>query len=400
MMKRFVVVGASAASIAFITKLRSFDKECEIICLSGESDIPYNRCLLADYVSQDMSFDEMMLKPKDFFELQNIDLRLNSWVAKIDTQHNLVFVGDEQIAYDYLFLGIGTQPFIPNIGADLATEGLFTFHTAQDVKKLSEYIEQHKPANVVVVGAGLNGIECVSSLHARNVAVGLVERADQILPMQADKQTAEYVTQMLQHNSIGLFIGQEVAQICTNQGKIKSVQLKSGTNLLTDCVVLATGSVVSSALLEGTGIETQQGSIVVDQSMKTNLDNVYAGGDACIVQDMVTGERVKSTTWADAMLQGLCAATQFSDRPRAYPGFVGLRDSKFFGRDFYACGKTVGHDDTVESVVVATENVFKKLYIKDCCLIGFVLIGDISQLAEYRKMYLTGQSVTRKDFLL
>lgn len=400
MKKRFVVIGASAASIAFITKLRSFDKESEITCLSGESYIPYNRCLLADYISDDISFGDMVLKTEDFFKQQNILLRLNTWVTQIDTKNNCVCIGDENIVYDYLFLGVGTRPFIPNIGAEDVKEGLFTFHTADDAKKLSHYIDQQKPSNVIVVGGGINGIECVSSLHSRHQAVGLIERSPQILPTQADQQVVHHLTRMMQQKSIALFMGQEVEKICTKQGKVTSVLLKSGSHLMTECVVLATGSTVNSDLLQDTGIATSHGSIVVDQCLKTNIDNVYAGGDVCTVQDMVTKKTVKSATWADAMLQGLCAATQFSQKPRLYPGYVGLRDSKFFEQDFYACGQTVDHDSDVESVILKQDSILHAFYIKENCLIGFVLLGDISKLADYKKIYLTQQSVTKKDFVL
>lgn len=393
MSKRFVVVGASAASLAFISKLRSIDKESEIICISGESDIPYNRCLLADYVSQDLLFEQMLLRPEEFFEKNNIDLRLNCWVTKIDIEHNHVLVGDQKVEYDYLFLGIGTRPLIPDIGIDLKAEGVFTFHTAQDAKRLSAYIDEKKPLNAVVIGAGLNGIEAVSALHDRNVTVGLVERAGHVLPAQVDRETAEYVESMLQHKGISTFLHHSVVQVCSVDGKVEGLKLDSGTTIPTDCVIITTGSVVNSELLEDTGIATQQGSIIVDGNMKTSVNNVYAGGDICIVKDAVSQQPVKSCTWADAMLQGLCAATQFSEKKRTYPGYIGLRDSKFFGNEFYACGQTVDHDASFEVVTHPGVDSLTKLYVKDNRLKGFVLIGDISKIAEYKQLYLTQKEI-------
>lgn len=410
MSKRFVVIGASAASIAFITKLRSFDKESEIICLSGEADIPYNRCFLADYVSQDKTIDDMQLKSDDFFEQNKIDLRLSTWVTKIDTQNNCVFVGTEQITYDNLFIGIGCRPFVPNVGINRAatqgvstqgvsTRGVFTFHTADDVKRLVSYVQEHKPLNVIVIGGGLNGVECASALRDNGVAVGLIERDKQVLPLQFDDSGAKWLTAVMQHKGVGLFLGQSVSQVCTVNGKVEAVKLQTGAQVLTDCVVFATGSVVNSELLEGTGIVTERGSIIVDAHMKTSIHNVYAGGDVCIVKDAVGGQQVQSTTWADAMLQGLCAATQFSERQRKYPGFVGLRDSKFFGYDFYACGKTVGHDETIKVVHRIEDEAFKAFYLHGECLVGFILLGDISRVAEYKRMYLTKQCVKERELI-
>ncbi len=399
MKKRFVVVGASAASIAFITKLRTIDSSSEVICISGESDIPYNRCLLADYISQETSLQEMELKSQDFFKEQSIDLRLKTWVKKIDTKQNKVFIQDESIEYDYLFLGTGTRPHMPDVGVSASDPGIFTFHTADDVRRLSDFIEKEKPINTLVVGAGLNGIECASALHDRGVAVSLIERASHVLPLQVDNELAEYVQSILQHKGIGLFLNHAVVQICKNNNVVQSVKLDSGAAIATDCIVFATGSLVNAELLEGTGIKTRNGSIIVDNTMKTSIDNVYAGGDICILQDVVTKELVQSTTWPDAMLQGLCAATRFSDKQRSYPGFVGLRDSKFFGYPFYACGKTVHHESDVEEILHPGMDSFIKLYLQNNRLKGFVLIGDISKVAEYKRLYLTQQEVSKSDLL-
>ena len=397
MSKKFVVIGASAASLAFISKLRATDKDSEIVCLSGESDIPYNRCLLADFVSKDKSLEQIMLKPKDFFAQNNIDLRLNSWVTRIDASSNRVFVKDEAISYDYLFLGTGARPHIPNVGVDRSTKGIFTFHTLDDVKQISAYIQKYKPVNVVVVGAGINGVECVSALHARKVAVGLIERCNQVMPLQLDQEVASYVQSILQHKGVGLFLNSSIKKVCVDNGKVRSVQLESGTSIATDCVVFATGSVVNAELPASAGLKVEQGSVVVDSSMKTSIDNIYAGGDLCLVSDAVSKELVRSATWADAMLQGLCAATQFSSRPRLYPGAVGLRDSFFFDYPFYGCGKTIGHDESYQVHTKTGTNFITKVYTKEGVVKGFVLLGDSAKVAEYKKLYLTKGQV-KNDF--
>lgn len=397
MKKKFIVVGASAASLAFITKLRSIDKEADIVCISGEAEVPYNRCFLADYLSEDIDFNDMLLKPKDFFEQNNITLKLNSWVTSINTDKNYVSIGSDQILYDYLFLGIGSKPLMPNIRVDLSMKNVSAFHTAADIKKITTSIEKEKPMNVVVIGAGLNGIECASALHSKNITVSLVDQAETLLPVQVDEQASEYVASILQHRSVGMFLGNSVVSLCSKDGRVQAVKLDSGATIPTDFVVLATGSVPYQELLKQTSIKTQEGSIVVDGSMKTSIDNVYAGGDICVVQDAVTKNFVKSSTWSDAMLQGLCAATQFSSAPRQYPGAIGLRDSKFFDYSFYACGKTVGYDESYKVITHIGMDSLTKLYTKDNKLKGFLLIGDITKVAEYKRLYLMQQELSDTD---
>lgn len=398
MNKKFVVIGASAASVAFMTKLRSIDSACEIVCIAGEAELPYNRCLLADYLSKNTTWSEMQLKSDDFFDTNRIQLRLGTWATKIDTAKNIVFVGFEQISYDILFLGIGTKPFIPPIGLDTSLDGVFTFHTAHDIDRISAFIDKHPGVGMVVVGGGLNGLECAASLRAREMQVTVIERSEQILPAQVDQECAAYISAMMQDRGVEFICGMGVSEVLKDDLGVCAVKLQNGEIKSTLGVVFATGSIVCHELLQGSEIATQQGSILVDAMMRTNISNVYAAGDVCIVQDSMTKQLVRSATWADAMLQGLCAATQFSDRPRMYPGYVGLRDSVFFGYDFYACGQTFGFDNCVEIVRIATLESMQLFYIKENKLAGFVLLGDVSKVAQYKQWYMTKKEVEKSDF--
>ena len=399
MSKKFVVIGASAASIGFISKLRSFDTESHIVCFSGESTLPYNRCLLADFVEKDKTEQDIQLKTEDFFVQNSIDLRLNSWVTAIDCAGKTVTVGQHQESYDYLFIGTGTQAFIPNIpGTDLP--GVFGFHTFGAVDRLDEFIHDMMPKTAVVVGAGINGIEAVSALVSRGLKVTLVDLYDSIMPQQVDKKTACFIENLAKDAEVTIFKGQKVVGLqARNKNSVGRVQFESGAFLPTDCVVLATGSRVNGSLVESAGLWTEEGYLVVNESMQTSDASIYAGGDICMVHDIVTKELVKSATWADAMLQGLSAATQFSDKPRAYPGIVGMRDSQFFGLEFYACGQTVDVE-MFQVIEVRRPEQLHKFYLFDGLLKGFVLIGNVENLAKYRTFYLTQQIVEECDFLV
>ena len=395
--KKIVVIGASAASIGFITKLRSFDTQSKIICFSGESYVPYNRCLLADFVTQEKDILDLQLKPEEFFVQHNVDLRLNSWVTAIDRENKLVTVGDIQESYDFLFIGIGTKPFIPNIpGTDLP--GVFGFHTMADVDTLHNFIEEHRPKTAIVVGAGINGIEAVSALVDRGVKVAVVDLHSYIMPQQVDEKTARYIENLMKDAKVAVYKGQKVSALqARNRAFVGRIQFESGAAIPTDCVVLATGSRVNSDLIKKSGLKMIDGSIVVNESMQTSDASIYAGGDICMAHDIVSKELVKSVTWSDAMLQGLTASTQLSDTPRVYPGIVGMRDSKFFGYDFYACGNTLDTEmfDTIES---HKKEFMHKFYLLDGKLQGFVLIGNVENLSKYRTFYLTQQVVDACDF--
>lgn len=396
-MKKIVVVGASAASIGFIAKLRSFDSQSTIICFSAEKQIPYNRCLLADFVEKDKLFNDIRLKPETFFHDHKVDLRLSSWVSAIDKDQKFVICNGQQESYDYLFIGTGTSPYIPKIqGIDLP--GVFGFHNFADVASLDNFLQDQMPKTAVVVGAGINGIEAASSLVSRGLQVSVVDLHDTVMPMQVDHGAAQFIEGLMRKAGVTIFKGQKVVALQKRKKEsVGRIQFESGASLPTDCVIFATGSSVNSDLVSKAGLTTQDGSLVVDNKMQTSDPFIFAGGDICKTFDIISKELVKSVTWADAMLQGLTAATQLSDTPRCYPGIVGMRDSKFFGLEFYGCGQTVD----VEMFTVIehhTKNFMHKFYIFDDKLQGFVLIGDVEHVAKYRTLYLTQQIVQTSDF--
>lgn len=397
-MKKVIVVGASAASVAFISKLRSFDKDSQIICFSGETNLPYNRCFLADFLTDDQTQEQLQLKPHDFFEKNNIDLRLNCWVTKIDPERKQVWVADQLFDFDYLFLGMGCRPFVPKFLQDQQLEGVFTFHTLADMHNIQTFIAQQQPKSAVVIGAGLNGVEAVSSLVDLKISVTVVEAGSTILPGQVDLEVAAWVSGRMQAAGVRVIVGHRVIAVAQKNNKICAVTLDDGTLIPADMVIVAAGSVVNSEILNETGIALVDRSIMVDQHLETNFEGVFAAGDVCAVVDMISKKIVRSTTWSDAMLQGLCAATNLSLTPRAYPGIVGLRDSYFFGVDFYACGQTVGHEPSVQVIDQSDTLTIKKFYLQNDRLIGFVLIGDISSLAQYKMWYATQSPVNFLNF--
>ncbi|MFA5999265.1 MAG: FAD-dependent oxidoreductase [Candidatus Babeliales bacterium] len=413
-MKKVIVVGMSAASVSFVVKLRSFDKESEIVCFSGEKDFPYNRCFLADFLTGDKTEQELSLKPEDYFLQNNIQIHFNSWVTAIDTASKTVTiamepVGTEQFYYDELFLGIGTKPFLPPFARNVQCSGLFTFHTLRDMHAISNYTAEKKVKTAIVIGGGLNGIEAVSSLVSLKISVVLIEAAKTILAGQVDGEIAQWVESKAQNLGVEIFTNRKAIKICEIGGVVSGVQLETETSqsktsqsktsqseagqpestIFADMVIVAAGSQVNCELAKSAGIATENGSIIVDEHMRTSVPHILAGGDVCRAPDMVTGKIMRSTTWSDAMLQGLCAATTLSATPRRYPGMVGLRDSYFFGKDFYACGQTVDHDTTVKIISNIDEQNVERLYIKNDQLIGFVLIGDISKVSALKRLYTT-----------
>ena len=392
-MKKIIVVGASAASISFIAKVRTFDKESEIICFSGEAYLPYNRCFLADVLEKEKTIEDIQLKPESFYKEKNIDLRIDHWVESVDYETQKVIVKGELYDYDYLFLGVGSHALHPPF-YDETVGGLFSFHTLGDIEKINSFIEQNAVKNVVVVGAGLNGLECSYALYERGFSVSLVDCSDRVLSAQVDQDTGRYISSLMK-NKVGFYGNCFVEELIQESDRVVGVRCKNGQILPADLVICATGARVQNSLVKDSPLELHESSVVVDSTLKTSLPNVFAAGDVVFTNELVSGCKNKSMTWSDAMLQGLCAATQLSEKPRPYRGLIGMRDSEFFDRKFFACGETV-NVDSYEVIEHQGEDFFHRLYLEDCCVKGFVIVGNIDQMPHYRQLFLTQKKYEKK----
>ncbi|MFN7003246.1 MAG: dihydrolipoyl dehydrogenase [Roseinatronobacter sp.] len=142
------------------------------------------------------------------------------------------------------------------------------------------------PKKLVVIGAGVIGLE-MGSVYARLGAdVTVVEYLDRIIPGN-DGEVAKTFQRMLTKQGMKFILGAAVQSATATKGKAKvTYKLRkddSEHTLDADTVLLATGRrpFTTGLGLDGLGVEmTQRGQIATDKHYKTSVDGIYAIGDA------------------------------------------------------------------------------------------------------------------------
>lgn len=400
MAKTFVVIGASAASISFISKLRSFDKDSKIICFSAEEQMPYNRCHLVDVIEGSKSFEDILLKPTSYYKEENIDLRLGTKVTKIIPEQQCVMVGSELVFYDTLFIGTGARPYLPPLPGIYDFSNVYTFYSLSDAQALLDVLQDNPEPKCLVIGGGINGLECASALANKGAKVTIVERQDRLMPLQVDSSTSKWLRKKAEKLGIDIITDACVVSLQPDDTEqfVETVQLSTQQTIRVDLVMCTTGVRLNSELLQHTGIHMVQGSIIVNDHLQTNIPNIYAAGDICTTSDIVSKTMTRSSAWSDAMLQGLTAATALSDQPRLYQGAINARGSRFFGLSYYAYGSTSGLK--IDEVKQQDGSDFlHRFYIKNNRLAGFVLIGNTEKMVAYKQLYLS-QNPLPEDFIV
>jgi len=401
MTKKHIIIGTSAAGIGAAQKLRQLDQESEIICISDESEMPYNKCFIADYLAGRKTLQEVFTKKDDFFVKNNIQLMLNTSVIKIEPEKKNIILSDgTSLPYDTLFLGIGRKsPQLFKEQHELS--GIFTFHALHSLLLLEKYIAQHKVDSVIIIGAGLSGLECADALQKYQLSMHIVDINDQVLAAQADVEGAKLLQETIKKASVPLHLQKTVRRIIQEKGVVAGVELSDGTILTAQMIIVAAGARINTQLAQDAGIfvdETTK-AIITNEYLQTNVEHIYAGGDAILVYDQLQKKQVLSCLWPDAMLQGATAAHNMIGQKKSYSGTVLLVGSSFFGLQFASCGPIVHPPSEYEVILKQGDDFYHKYLLFENRLLGFLLLGKSFNLSHLKRAVLTQEQVNR-DILL
>jgi NAD(P) transhydrogenase len=136
------------------------------------------------------------------------------------------------------------------------------------------------PSTLVVVGAGVIGIEYASIFAALGTRVTVVERRDRLLEF-CDGQMVEALQYYLRDLGVVFRLGETVTSVEKHDGGTLTA-LASGKRIAADAVMYSAGRQGATAGLglEEVGLEIdKRGRIAVDEHYRTAVEHVYAVGD-------------------------------------------------------------------------------------------------------------------------
>jgi dihydrolipoamide dehydrogenase len=140
------------------------------------------------------------------------------------------------------------------------------------------------PQKLVIVGAGIIGLELGSVWGRLGAEVTVVEYLDRILP-GFDGEVGKQFRRMLEKQGFGFHLGHKVTRIDkTKSGLQVSVEPSGGgeaTGLAADVVLVAVGRrpFIEGLGLDALGVALDRGRVVIDDRFATNVAGIYAIGD-------------------------------------------------------------------------------------------------------------------------
>ena len=179
--------------------------------------------------------------------------------------------GENEYTAKNLLISSGSESFIPPIkGLDMADEALVT---STEILSLTEV-----PQSLVIVGGGVIGMEFASFFNSLGTKVTVIEMLDEILPGM-DRELCIMFREIYTKKGVEFNLSSKVTSI-----KGHEVTYEKGGETFTvsgDRILMSVGRVpVTKGFgLENLGVELEGRGIKVDDTMRTNIPNVYAAGD-------------------------------------------------------------------------------------------------------------------------
>ncbi len=408
--KIYVVIGASAAGIAAVQKIRQLDQTARIICISDEQEMPYNKCFLADFLNGHKTLAEIHTKSQSFFKQHDITLLLDTKVIQIDrAQKQLQCADGSIIDYTSLLIATGGSVRIPafldqTVHSTFQSQssnqaplplGVFFLHTLADTLALHAWLSKESVARAIVMGAGLTGLECADTLSRFGVLGTVIELQDRVLKRHVDEAGSAVIHDAMERQGLVIRCGLSVTGFVTDQGKLKAVILSDGQKLETDTLICALGSRPRSSLALAAGLALQDGAIVTNHFLQTSDPAIWAAGDVASIIDRLTDTPIPSATWPDAVQQGMYAAYAMVGQQRVYSGMMPLAYSEFFGGSFHSAGFLEVYDKLGWTAEIdQSEGYAKVIFDQNKVVQGFICFGSpLWNLVAYKRSFISQMPV-------
>lgn len=383
--KSIVVVGNGMAAGRLLDELIKRDHSLlDITVIGDEIHGCYNRIMLSPVLAGETTAAEIINKPVPWYGESGIRFVSGARVVRIDRAAMQVETqSGELFAYDQLVLATGSRPAqIPAKNQQL--QRIYSFRTLDDVDRITKSAEGaatvQAAANAVVIGGGLLGLEAAYGLASKGLSVTLVHRSRWLLNRQLDKQAGALLKQVMEQKGVTFRLACEVEQF-EGQSYVQGVRLSSGETLSCQLAVIATGITPNKELGLGAGLEGERG-IRVDENLRTSDERISAIGE-CIefngnTYGLVEPIWQQCVALADRLV--LKKSTAFIDVPVA-------TKLKVSGVQLFSAGEHLTTDEHRELLYSdPAGGVYRKILLKNDCIVGIVLFGDTRDGYDYFAM--------------
>ncbi len=363
--RKHLIVGSGGAALGALKQIRKSGCDDEVKLVTMEDYLPYSPMSLPYLISGTKKEEDIFITENGFFDKMNASFARGKRVDRIEPDYNKVFYADgKSETYDTLLIATGSKPKLQSV---LTAAKIPGFHIMDDYVGLKKIKDNSR---ITILGVGFVGTELAVSLVEKGHMVHLIAPRARILRPYFDAELDDFIIDLFSEKGIPIELNWgEVAAIERHDQSI-DITFENGKKVTTDVLIPATGVIPRISFLKESGLRINEG-LVVDRTMKTSKDNIFAAGDVAEAPGFYNGNKGLSFSWPSAVEQGRIAGSNMAGVEAIYDGWLPINAFNFFGRFALSIGEFAASEKDGALIDKDTENKrFGKIVCQDNKLIG------------------------------
>lgn len=378
---KYLLVGSSHAALEALRAIRQVDGEGRMAMLTRDARLPYSPTVLPYVVSGRSKAEAVTLRDPAFFAANDCAFVQGAVAAGLDTaKRRVTLASGEAWGYQRLLIATGSAPSIPPVKG-LSGVKYHVLRSLDDALKLRTAMGAARRA--LVMGAGLVGLHAAENLAEAGLAVTVVEMKGQVLAGYFDAKASRRIEAAFAAHKVKLLLGRSVVGVESQDGGAgAAVTLDDGKVIETDLVLVATGVKPVTDWLAGSGVGVDRG-VLVDATMRTSAEGVFAAGDVAQALDFHTGAPGLIGIIPTAVEQGRIAGQAMADDPavKPYAGGLPVNTYRFFGRVALSIGQAAaaageGAGEGGFEVAEAEGDFYRRVVLAGDRLVGYASVDE------------------------
>jgi len=313
MARNIVVIGGGPAAVFAALEAKKRDGAATVTLVTDEACEPYEKPPLSKAVLLGT------VKPEDApiagqggLAAHGVVFRPGMRCTAIDRSAHEIATTAGRLPYDALVIATGSLmrelPLLP-----IGMPRVHYLRTEAHARALRAALAGCK--HLVVIGAGLIGLEVAASATELGSEVTVIEVAPRIMARACDEETGALILAEHQHHGVEFSLSATVTQVTPQLDGTIAIETNDGELHVADQVVVGAGIVPDVALAAAAGLAIENG-IVVDHQGRTSDPAILAAGD-CTHFPGAHGP-VRLENWRHAQDHGAVAGRNAAGGSEAY----------------------------------------------------------------------------------
>uniref|UniRef100_A0A0N5A6L5 Rieske domain-containing protein n=1 Tax=Parastrongyloides trichosuri TaxID=131310 RepID=A0A0N5A6L5_PARTI len=387
-----IIVGSGISALTCAEVLRQNGFKDPILMLTKDTILPYYKFLLP--MNPNVEDDNILIRNDDFFKTYHIDIRLNTKVLKVDVNEKIVYCNDNR-SFNYTNLIVATGTVLKPIvipGSNL--QNVIYFKNNWDSKTI---YEKSLKKHVTISNCTPDIITLASSLRKEAKSVTIYNKHEMLLKECGYKFNEELIKYLMNVCKVNVKVNESI-RIIEGEEKVGHLVLSNGFCAVSHLVIPFNGETACSSFLLGSKVATSKDNyILVDDTMRTNIPNVYAIGDCAILKNMTGSNATIRNSWQLSQLEGkICAMNilnkniNIKDEAQLVWFYVGdkivIHVSKFYDKEDEIITRGSFHS-----------NDFISYYILNDYVVGVLCFGNTTPAIQLKECFKQHINITKGE---